>query len=206
MNTWDAYYQRYSTEQIPWNNTQADFFESLLESGRLGQGQAIDIGCGIGRKAIALAENGWQVTGVDISPTALDQAALNVRAANVMVTLLIADAIVPTTLPSQQFDLVLDWAVFHCLPTGRTQVYVRWVHDHVVVGGKFLLRVFGAKDGTEPVVWRQRSGDVRPYSEMEITSLFTPGFRLIEQKRSLPATHDERWFDEYLFERNGEAQ
>ena len=35
-------------------------------------GQALDVGCGEGADALWLARHGWQVTAVDISPTALD--------------------------------------------------------------------------------------------------------------------------------------
>jgi len=36
-------------------------------------GDAIDLGCGSGRDAVALADQGWQVTAVDILPDALDK-------------------------------------------------------------------------------------------------------------------------------------
>lgn len=38
-------------------------------------GQALDVGCGEGADALWLARHGWQVTAVDISPTALQRAA-----------------------------------------------------------------------------------------------------------------------------------
>ncbi|RCW39998.1 methyltransferase family protein [Halopolyspora algeriensis] len=38
-------------------------------------GRALDVGCGEGADALWLARHGWQVTAVDISPTALQRAA-----------------------------------------------------------------------------------------------------------------------------------
>jgi SAM-dependent methyltransferase len=40
----------------------------------LGPGRALDLGCGAGRAAVWLAEQGWQVTGVDYSEVALELA------------------------------------------------------------------------------------------------------------------------------------
>ncbi|QKW08345.1 class I SAM-dependent methyltransferase [Streptomyces sp. NA04227] len=46
----------------------------VREAGGLTPGRALDLGCGEGADAIWLALEGWQVTGVDISRTALDRA------------------------------------------------------------------------------------------------------------------------------------
>ena len=45
------------------------------ETKQLSPGTALDAGCGIGTEALWLAENGWQVTGADISAAALATAA-----------------------------------------------------------------------------------------------------------------------------------
>lgn len=45
------------------------------ETRHLNPGTALDAGCGTGTEVLWLAEHGWQVTGADISATALDKAA-----------------------------------------------------------------------------------------------------------------------------------
>jgi 2-polyprenyl-3-methyl-5-hydroxy-6-metoxy-1,4-benzoquinol methylase len=42
-------------------------------SGRLRPGTALDLGCGEGGDAVWLAQQGWRVTAVDVSATALDR-------------------------------------------------------------------------------------------------------------------------------------
>lgn len=46
----------------------------LVETDALTPGTALEAGCGVGTEALWLAERGWQVTGVDISATALASA------------------------------------------------------------------------------------------------------------------------------------
>ncbi|MBO8193898.1 methyltransferase domain-containing protein [Streptomyces oryzae] len=54
----------------------------VAEAGELPPGRALDVGCGEGGDAIWLARRGWQVTGIDISRTALRRAAAAAAAAD----------------------------------------------------------------------------------------------------------------------------
>src|SRR5690625_2345530 len=53
------------------------------ETAHLAPGRALDAGCGTGAEAVWLAEQGWQVTGTDISGTALTAARARGRRAGV---------------------------------------------------------------------------------------------------------------------------
>lgn len=64
--------ERYRDRERVWsgapNATLVDVVAGLTP------GRALDLGCGEGADAIWLAEQGWAVTGVDISPTAVERA------------------------------------------------------------------------------------------------------------------------------------
>lgn len=67
---WDARYQEGSHAQS--NEPDALLAEALRHAP--GKGRAIDLACGRGRHAIALAKAGYDVEAVDISPAALSAA------------------------------------------------------------------------------------------------------------------------------------
>lgn len=67
---WDARYR--SREQVFSGSPNGVLVTEVTD---LRPGQALDVGCGEGADALWLARHGWQVTAVDISPTALQRAA-----------------------------------------------------------------------------------------------------------------------------------
>ena len=73
---WDA---RYGSADAIWSGNPN---QRLLEQAAdLAPGTALDVGSGEGADAIWLAARGWDVTGVDISPVALDRAARRAKEA-----------------------------------------------------------------------------------------------------------------------------
>ena len=75
-------------------------------------GRAIDIGCGTGTNVVTLAQHGWQVTGIDFAPRAINIAKRKIQKANVRVNLSVNDA---TKLHGIRgpFELAFDLGCFH---------------------------------------------------------------------------------------------
>jgi 2-polyprenyl-3-methyl-5-hydroxy-6-metoxy-1,4-benzoquinol methylase len=89
-------------------------------------GRALDVGMGNGRNSIALAQNGWQVTGFDIAALGVQQA--NLKAARLGVSL-------TTSVQSDQdFDfgvnrwdlIVLTYQPFRDILKPREGEFERW--------------------------------------------------------------------------------
>ncbi|MFV0460323.1 MAG: class I SAM-dependent methyltransferase [Actinomycetales bacterium] len=78
----------------------------VAEISSLRPGRALDLGCGSGRHALWLAEQGWQVTGVDFSRSGLWRLADEAGRRNLAVRAELADMRVWTP-GGQGFDLVL---------------------------------------------------------------------------------------------------
>ncbi|MGI5148726.1 methyltransferase domain-containing protein [Plantactinospora sp. CA-294935] len=75
----EGWEERYRARPAIWSGRPNP--QLVAEAAGLAPGRALDVGSGEGADAIWLAERGWQVTGVDISTTALGRAAAHAEAA-----------------------------------------------------------------------------------------------------------------------------
>jgi thioredoxin reductase/SAM-dependent methyltransferase len=77
---WEGFY---GADRKPWTGRPNQVLVAELTERPASVGRALDLGCGAGADAIWLAQEGWTVTGVDISSAALAQAASAADAAGV---------------------------------------------------------------------------------------------------------------------------
>ena len=110
---------------------------------RLPPGRALDLGCGPGRNAIFLAEQGFEVDAVDLSATAIEWARERARAAEVNVSLYCADAFTLEALTGP-YHLIYDSGCFHHLPPHRRISYLALLERTLASGGFFGLSCFAA--------------------------------------------------------------
>lgn len=77
-------------------------------------GRVLDLGCGSGTHTVALAARGWQVTGINIIPEALDRAYKRADQAGVEVRLIHGDVMALCAAGADDdFRLVLDFGTVH---------------------------------------------------------------------------------------------
>lgn len=79
------------------------------------RGKVLELGCGEGHYARLLAQRGYTVTGVDISPTAVAWAREKTEAADLQITYHVADLTKPGLLLGESFDLIVDGNCLHCI-------------------------------------------------------------------------------------------
>ncbi|MBA2560082.1 MAG: class I SAM-dependent methyltransferase [Propionibacteriales bacterium] len=144
-----GYKLAYRLGLTPWERAQEGFGPQLSawlereEAQVEGAGRALDVGCGTGDHAIELAARGWQVTGVDYVPMAVEQARHKAAAAGADVTFVVGDV---TRLPDSVQSghrLVLDVGCFHGLKDEQRAAYARGVTAVTVPGAALLMFAFG---------------------------------------------------------------
>ena len=101
-------------------------------------GRALDLGCGTGTNVITLAQNGWQVTGVDFVPRAIRQARRKIQRAGVQAQVMVDDVTQLKTI-SGPFDLILDMGCFHSLSKAEKATYTQNIQRLLAPNGTYLL-------------------------------------------------------------------
>nr|WP_219905687.1 class I SAM-dependent methyltransferase [Glaciihabitans tibetensis] len=137
---WDA---RYAESESIWSGNPNPVLVAEASTLSAGSGSAprsaLDIGSGEGADAIWLAERGWQVTAVDISPVALARAADRASARGVAADQITWEHhdLTAWTPPPARFDLVS--AQFMHLPQTQREVLFRDLAAAVADGGTLLI-------------------------------------------------------------------
>lgn len=146
---WDA---RYREGDTPWDSGLPSVeLQRLLGSYGIGPGLALELGCGTGTNAVWLAQRGFTVTALDLSPTALERARDKARQAGVEVRFLQADlkAGWPEGEPIVQADLVFDRGTYHILRREDLDAWRRIVADATRPGSQLVVLTGNANDPSE---------------------------------------------------------
>jgi len=103
-----------------------------------GGGTALDVGCGVGRWSLELAQRGHQVVGLDLSAGMLEQARLRVRARGGRCSFKLGD--VTTFDLGCKFDLIVCVTVLqHVLDPVEARAAIGRLKEHLAVGGTLIL-------------------------------------------------------------------
>lgn len=102
--------------------------------------QVLDVGCGNGHHAVALAQAGYTVVGTDVSTAMLTRAGSRARSAQQPVEFVLQDMREMTF--DQRFDAVLCWnATFGYFERDKNHAVLRGIHQALKPGGHFLLDI-----------------------------------------------------------------
>ncbi|MUL49971.1 class I SAM-dependent methyltransferase [Mycobacterium sp. CBMA293] len=142
---WDAAYRNeIFMGPPPWNIGVAQpAILSLIEAGNV-TGPVLDAGCGVGDVALALAERGYEVTGIDLSTVAIDHAAAAASERGLSTARFRQGDLrdIGGLGLNEKFNTVIDCTLFHSLPIEARDDYLRGIHEVAADGAVLYLLVF----------------------------------------------------------------
>ncbi|MDH3942515.1 MAG: class I SAM-dependent methyltransferase [Anaerolineae bacterium] len=132
---------RYSFVPIPYDIGPRIELVDLVQSGRIKPGRAIDLGSGTASNVIFLAQNGFDVTGLDFSPAAIDLGRSRAREAGVQVDF-IQDDLTDLQNTNGTYDLLVDYGTLDDLRPSHRDLYIQNVIPLSHPGSQFLFYCF----------------------------------------------------------------
>jgi len=114
---------------------------ALIEGGKF-HGPVLDVGCGEAAISLRLAELGYTVVGLDLSPTAIDMARREADKRGLTnVTFEVAD-ISSFTGYDGRFGTVVDSTLFHSIPVDAREGYQQSIVRAAAPGASYFVLVF----------------------------------------------------------------
>jgi 2-polyprenyl-3-methyl-5-hydroxy-6-metoxy-1,4-benzoquinol methylase len=135
---WEQHYQEADAAVGPTGRSTGASAQLVAEVAGMTPGTVLDAGCGTGADAVWLAREGWQVTAVDVSPTAVREAKALAGHTEPDVAQRISWVVADLTCwsPPQRYDLVVSQYVHPDLPFGE---FVARLARAVAPGGTLLV-------------------------------------------------------------------
>jgi SAM-dependent methyltransferase len=154
----------------------------------LGVRNGLDLGCGDGRNLLALRQEGLDLAGLDVSPTALGRADRLLRAHGQRATLIVGDvSALPVASGSVDMITALDVAGQVPDPAPMLHGARRALHE----GGLFVANFFAYEDETygageeiAPHTFRYKDTLFRYFAEDEVRELFGHAWEVELEVRS----------------------
>ena len=178
-------YSENNWEDIPWNFKRLpETLRNLIDEINLKPCKTLDVGCGSGNYSNWLAENGFTVTGIDLSDQAIVKAREKYKSDNL--NFICGDFLDDEILKNEKFDFIFDWQVLHHIFPEDRERYIKKIKSHLDENGIYVSvcfseenKQFGGKGK-----YRKTFFDTELYfsSEEEINVLLKKYFKLVEVK------------------------
>jgi len=191
LERWDADYR--ASRPPAWDiGRPADELRRVVSEGTVRKCRAVDLCSGSGSDAIYLARQGFDVTAIDLAPTALGQAEQKARRAGVRVRWVLADVLQPPSL--EPFDFIYDRGCYHVVRDQNLAAYIETVRRFSRSGTRFLL-LAARRDGQASQASNEGAEGV---TEEELRFDFLPLFNLeslreIRLESNRPGTSPPGW-------------
>ncbi len=180
MSVEDLYKERYQIGDTPWDVGRPDFnLIQVVTTKPIKPCKALELGCGTGDNSIWLAQNNFEVIGIDTSEVAINKAIAKAAAAKVKCTFRLANFLIHQVAEAP-FGFIFDRGCFHSLSADEErQQFAAKVAAHLDKEGLWLSILGNADEkrvipGPPQRTAREIVNSVEPY--FEILSLISSHF------------------------------
>jgi SAM-dependent methyltransferase len=140
---WSMHYQ---SGAPPWETGQpSQELARVIAEEKIQPCRVIDLGCGSGINAIWLAQQGFDVTGVDVTPLAIEKARQRAAAAGASVRFVLDD-VLNLQDRYEPFPFFFDRGCYHAVRTLDVQAYLRTLEKLTVPGSLGLVLTGNARE------------------------------------------------------------
>jgi 2-polyprenyl-3-methyl-5-hydroxy-6-metoxy-1,4-benzoquinol methylase len=175
--------ERYRTQDTPWETGihHQEMTRLFIEHIVPGE-KVLDIGCGLGTNAQWLARQGYQVTGIDISPTAIKHAQQKAQLEGLAINYVTLDFLHEWQRLAK-FKVVFDCAVFHLFKD--EQIRRKWVQAiaQVCEDDGYWINISCSQDHADEISSQTRVTAPPHLSAKEMIAAVDPDFEIIEIRR-----------------------
>jgi len=181
--------ESYASGELPWDTGQPEpLLVEFVTSGGIAPTRTLEIGAGTGTNAIWLAERGFDVLGVDVSPLAVEQARTKMEGRDLRCRFATLDFIAAPA-PDGPFHFIFDRGCFHVFdePEERAR-FAAGVVAALEPSGLWLSLI-GSTEGEPREVGPPRR------SAREVTLAIEPALEIVELRSVQFRGHDAKaWF------------
>ena len=181
LEQWDSAYRGGTRPGWDTGRPSSELVKAVA-SGKIKPCRTLELGCGLGTNAIHLAGCKFNVSALDISPSALSGAMERAEKANVNVNWVLADVLAPPKIGP--FDFIYDRGCYHGVRRGNAAGYVETLRKLTRPGGLVLIEAGNANEA-------RQYGPPR-VKEEELRADFSPDFDFVELREAHFDTSDPK--------------
>lgn len=184
-----AWNESYASGELPWDTGEPEpLLVEFVSSGGVASGRTLEIGAGTGTNAIWLAERGFDVLGVDVSPLAMEKARAKIGKRDLRCRFAAFDFLA-APVPDGPFHFVFDRGCFHVFDEpGERARFATCVAAALAPGGLWLSLI-GSTEGPPRDVGPPRR------SARDIAAAIEPALEIVELRSAEFRNHDVKvWF------------
>lgn len=141
---------RYREGNSPWDTGRpSSELQRVLRLHAIQPCRVLEIGCGTGTNSVWMAQQGFEVTGIDVAPLAVEHAKKRAHMAKVDVRFVVADVL---DLPDlgEPFAFFFDRGCYHAVRRDAPDQYAPAVARQLPSGGRGLLLAGNAREPHDP--------------------------------------------------------